>query len=201
MTDLLLLSGGVDSAAMAAWMRPKICLFVDYGQVPADGERRAARQVVRALGLDLHELTIDGSSVGSGLLAGSPPERRPDFEPSAEWWPFRNQLLVTLAAGHAIHVGAATVMAASVATDGQRHVDGTAEFYRRLDDVVAMQEGNVRVAAPAAELYPAQLLQRSGITDDVLGWTHSCHVGDLACGVCPGCEKRRRLLAAVGRLQ
>lgn len=202
MSDLLLLSGGVDSAAIAAWMRPDRCLFVDYGQAPAAGECRAARQVAAALDLPLDELHVDCSAVGSGLLAGDPADRRPTSgQPSPEWWPFRNQLLVTLAAAHAVHVGATTVVAGSVAPDGQRHVDGTPDFYRRLDDLVAMQEGNVRVSAPAADLSPVELLERSGITDAALGWTHSCHVDDLACGTCPGCVKRRELLEEAGRLQ
>lgn len=202
MIDLLLLSGGIDSAALAAWKRPDRCLFVDYGQAPAAGERRAARQVASALNLPLDELHVDCSPVGSGLLAGGQSDRRPaGGQPSPEWWPFRNQLLVTLAAAHAVHVGAATVIAGSVAPDGQRHVDGTPAFYHQLDSLVAMQEGSVRVSAPAADLQPVDLLERSSVTDAVLGWTHSCHVDDLACGTCPGCVKRRDLLAEARRLQ
>lgn len=202
MSVLLLLSGGVDSAAIAAWKKPDLCLFVDYGQRPADGERRAARQVAAALDLPLAELDVDCSAVGSGLLASHPSDDDPKaVQPSPEWWPFRNQLLVTIAAAHAVHVGAETVMAGSVFTDGQRHVDGTQSFYRRLDDLVAMQEGGVRVTAPAVDLQPGELLEHSGIRDAVLGWTHSCHVDDLACGACPGCVKRCDVLAAAGRLQ
>lgn len=202
MSDLLLLSGGVDSAALAAWKRPSRCVFIDYGQRPADGERRAARQVAAALDRPLDELNIDCSVVGSGLLAGETRDSKAMIDqPSPEWWPFRNQLLVTLAAAHAVLIGAARVIVGTVASDGHRHVDGTADFYRRLDELVAMQEGKVRVSAPAVDLEPVQLLERSGITDSVLGWTHSCHVGDIACGTCPGCLKRRELLAAAGRLQ
>ena len=202
MSEILLLSGGVDSAAIAAWKRPERCLFVDYGQRPAVGECRAARQVAAALDLMLDEIHADCSSVGSGLLAGGSHDRRTRFDhPSPEWWPFRNQLLVTIAAAHAIHVGLSIVVAGTVASDGQRHVDGTPGFYHRLDKLVAMQEGNVRVTAPAAEIDSVELLERSGLTDAVLGWTHSCHVDDLACGTCPGCVKRRDVLAAAGRLQ
>jgi 7-cyano-7-deazaguanine synthase len=28
----------------------------------------------------------------------------------------------------------------------------------------------------------------------VLGWTHSCHTGPLACGQCPGCIKHSNLM-------
>lgn len=48
---VLLLSGGLDSAALAAWIRPALTLFVDYGQKPRDAEARAARAVAAHLNL------------------------------------------------------------------------------------------------------------------------------------------------------
>lgn len=38
----LLLSGGLDSTAIAAWQRPDVCVTVDYGQRPARGELAAS---------------------------------------------------------------------------------------------------------------------------------------------------------------
>lgn len=195
MSEVVLLSGGMDSALLAAWRRPQHCLFVDYGQKPARGEELAARSVVSQLGLRLDSIHIDCSAVGGGLLAGE--ASRMDG-PSPEWWPFRNQLLVTLAAAWALRLGVQLVTVASVATDGQRHVDGRAEFYDKLDDLVRLQEGEVRVRAPAVELTTVELHGRSRVGMEVLGWTHSCHVADLACGRCPGCTKRVEALEALG---
>jgi 7-cyano-7-deazaguanine synthase len=196
--ELLLLSGGLESTALAAWRRPSLTLTVDYGQRPAGGELAAAAAVCRELDLEHNVLRIDCSSLGAGLLAAQQPS---DDAPSPEWWPYRNQLLVTLAAGWGLPRGATTITVGSVATDGERHVDGTAAFYAALDTVLAMQERGIRVAVPAIEMTSGQLIERSGVSDQVLGWTHSCHRADLACGACPGCSKRRDVLTRLGRLR
>ena len=126
--------------------------------------------------------------------------------PSPEWWPLRNQLLCSLAAAWALSPRAPSgtpirkVLTATVAGDGSRHVDGTTAFYEAMDAVTAMQEGNVRVLAPAAGLSAADLLRASGITEDVLGWAHSCHRGDVPCAECPGCWKRSDVLVEAGML-
>lgn len=189
---LLLLSGGVDSTALAAWLPCDAALTIDYGQLPAVGEINAATSVAGALSVAHDVVTVDASAVGSGLLAGS---ESPTVAPSAEWWPFRNQLLVTIAAAYAIGHDFDEVIIGSVAGDGVRHHDGTPGFYDALAQLIAMQEGGIRVTAPAAGMTAIDLLNHSGISLDVLAWTHSCHRSDLACGDCPGCWKRAELLA------
>lgn len=87
-----------------------------------------------------------------------------------------------------------------VVTDRERHVDGSADFYELLDRLVSMQEGGIRVAAPAISMTSAELVSVSGIRDEVLAWTHSCHISSMACGACPGCDKRRSVLQELGRL-
>lgn len=194
--QLLLLSGGLESSALATLLRPPMALTIDYGQKPARGEMWAAGQVCAELGLEHHVLRADCSVVGSGLLAG----RESDGQaPVPEWWPYRNQLLVTLAGAWGISRGINEILIGSVAGDG-RHADGTADFYEQLDQLMAFQEGALRVGVPGIEMTSAELIAESGVSDAVLGWTHSCHVSDVACGSCPGCAKRRDVLTGMGRL-
>src|SRR5690242_18606450 len=90
----ILLSGGIDSVALAFWKRPSTAITVNYGQRAAVAEVRAAAQVSRLLGMRHEVLEIDCSTLGSGDLANSPPA---PLAPTTDWWPFRNQLLVTFA--------------------------------------------------------------------------------------------------------
>jgi 7-cyano-7-deazaguanine synthase len=196
--DLILLSGGVDSAALAAVERPAAALFVDYGQRPAAAERRAAGAVAAALGLELHEIALDLRSLGGGLLLDDKPI---PGAPSPEWWPFRNQMLVTAAAAVALRLGLSRVSVATVAGDGDRHADGTQRFYETLDLLLRLQEGNVGVTTPAIHETSEELVVRSGLGEDVLAWTVSCHRAALPCGDCPGCWKRARVMATLGMLQ
>lgn len=217
---VLLLSGGIDSAALAHWVRPAAALYMNYGQRPADSEERAAAAVANALGIPIDILRIDLSALGAGLLlreeaavgsareqaASTPASRADAVSPSPEWWPMRNQLMCSLAAAWALSPRAPSntsirkVLTATVAGDGSRHVDGTTAFYEAMDAVTAMQEGNIRVLAPAAGLSAAELVRASGVTENVLGWTHSCHRGVVPCAACPGCWKRSDVLVEVGML-
>lgn len=188
---LMLLSGGLDSAAVAALERPERALFINYGQVPAEAERQAAKAIAQHLDLQLDELDIDLSILGSGLLAGQPPVGE---APTPEWFPFRNQHLVTIAAAHALKLDLGAVVLGTVKGDGYRHADGMPGFMATLDALVRGQEGGLRVLAPHINSLPHVLLARSGLTDDVINQTHSCHAGNLACGECPGCLRRAEVL-------
>ena len=189
---LMLLSGGLDSAAVAALERPNRALFVNYGQVPAEAERQAAKAVAQHLDLELDELDVDLSTLGSGILAG-----RPQIEgaPTPEWYPFRNQHLVTIAAAHALGHGLGSVVLGTVSGDGSRHADSTPGFVTELDTLLRSQEGAIRVIAPHINTPPHELLMNSGLPDAVINQTYSCHSNNLACGECPGCRRRIEVLS------
>lgn len=191
MSRLLLLSGGLDSSAIAGVARPDAAVFVNYGQRPAQSEAESARMVARHLGFPLHETTIDFSPLGTGLLVGAAKE---PGAPTPEWFPYRNQLLVTVAAAVALRHGHSTVLLGLVAGDGDRHADGTSTFVAQIDRLVAAQEGGVRVEAPFLDTPTATIVEQSGLPEHVIRRTHSCHVGNLACGQCPGCHRRALVL-------
>jgi 7-cyano-7-deazaguanine synthase len=193
MKSLLLLSGGMDSIALAYWQRPSATLFVDYGQVSADGERRAAAHVADMLGLAHEAIAVDCRSLGSGDLAGRPPHPN---APVREWWPFRNQLLLTFGAMRALSAGCDLVWLGSVSTDGC-HADGRAEFYQKADELVSSQEGSLRIEAPGLKFTSPELIRRSAVPRSILSWAHSCHTDSVACGTCRGCSKHREVTAAV----
>lgn len=194
MGDVLLFSGGVDSTSLAAIGGP-LLLFVDYGQLSAPAESRAAHAIASVLGLRLRSIKLDLREVGSGLLHG---ERESKEAPSPEWWPYRNQFLATAGAAIAHEEGLSRVLLGSVSTDGLRHVDGTRRFYEALDALIALQEGGIHVAAPALELTTAELVQRAALDPSVLALTYSCHRACRPCGDCPGCWKRTELLRELG---
>lgn len=199
MKRLLLLSGGLDSAAVAAMVRPEHCLYIDYGHLPTVAEHRAARQVAADLRLGFDAVTVDAGSIGSGLMSSTEQGASPAGV-SAEWWPYRNQLLVTVAAAWGVRRGFGEVLIGTVASDRTRHADGSTDFLATMDALLALQEGNLRLRAPAAHLDTTELLTASGITDAVIGWTHSCHRANLPCAMCPGCVKHAEVLHAAGRL-
>lgn len=181
----VLLSGGMDSIALAHWKRPDVAITLDYGQKAAPTELAAAAEVARILAIRHETIRVDCSTLGSGDMAGGAPL---GVAPVTEWWPFRNQLLLTLAGMRAVAIGVAELMVGSVVSDGS-HADGKAEFYAAVDRLMSLQEGGIRVTAPAIGMSTAELIRVSGVPRETLSWAHSCHTGPLACGDCRGCHK------------
>jgi 7-cyano-7-deazaguanine synthase len=199
---LLLLSGGLDSTAIAAMTRPDHCLNINYGQVAARAEERAARHIAGLLDLSFTAIQVPAGAVGSGLMTTGTDPVLPSVRTTApEWWPFRNQLLITVAAAWGVVRGFTVVQVGTLATDGVRHADGTRAFLDAVDHLLALQEGHLRVEAPAATMTAVELLHASGVSEAVLGWTHSCHRADLPCANCPGCVKHAETLDAAGLLR
>lgn len=180
---VLLFSGGIDSTSVAWMERPDALIFIDYGQLAVRGELRAATAVACSLGMPLDVRQTDLSRFGAGTMAGAPPAN-----PNApEFWPFRNQMLVTLASMAYAARCPVDILIGSVAGD-EVHPDGTGVFVDAMNSVLRAQ-GDFRLLAPALNLSAGELLRRAQVPDEVLGWTFSCHTGEWACGQCRGCLK------------
>lgn len=192
----ILLSGGLDSVALAYWKRPDIAVTIDYGQRPAQAELAAAQRVCEYLGMKQEVVRVDCSTLGRGLLSEAP--SLPD-SPSPEWWPFRNQLLITFALMRLAGSSADSLMLGTVSSDGI-HADGTSQFYDSINTVVSVQEYRPRITAPAIDLTTVDLVEHSQAPADLLLWSHSCQVSNLACGQCRGCMKRLAVLQDLGLL-
>lgn len=195
MNSALLLSGGMDSVALAYWLRPRHAITIDYGQKPAPAELRAAAAVVNELGIEHHVIAANLSGLGSGDMAGS---QALAVAPVPEWWPYRNQMLVTLAAMKALPLGVGELLIGCLKTDAS-HADGSQKFVSSLSDLLCLQEGGMRLRAPAIEMTASELIRASGVPMEILSWAHSCHVGEYACGLCRGCHKHYVTMAELGR--
>lgn len=194
MKSALLLSGGQDSTALAYLIKPAVAITVDYGQRPASAELRASEQICQAIGIEHIVVRADCSQLGSGDLTEKPAI---EAAPSSEWWPYRNQLIITLASAAALSSNCDELLIGAVANDAG-HVDGRAEFFDAMNAVTQMQEGHLRIKAPALSMTSTQLIQKSNIPLDILCWSHSCHRSNLACGQCRGCLKHKNVMYELG---
>lgn len=183
----LLLSGGLDSTALAVSEKPDLAININYGQLPAKAEREAAEKISKELGIRLLTIDIDCSSLGSGDLIG---QKSLDIAEESDWWPYRNQLLITLAATKALTAGCSELLIGAVSQD-QYHADGTQEFINKISDLTSYQEGGLTVTAPAIHLTAVELIQKSNVSEKLLAMTHSCHKANLPCFECRGCHKHQ----------
>jgi 7-cyano-7-deazaguanine synthase len=185
----------MDSVAIAWWKRPDLAITIDYGQRAAESEIQASTQVAHELGIAHEIVRVDCSSLGSGDMAGMAADQ---FAPTTEWWPYRNQLLITLAGMRALSREINTLYIGTVRSDGENHVDGTPQFVTKMDELMASQEGALRVSAPAIEHSTSELVRLAGVPPGLLAWAHSCHKATIACGNCRGCNKYRATYLELG---
>ncbi len=190
----ILLSGGLDSIALSYWKRPQLAVTVDYGQVCANAELRASRQICDEMQISHETVRVDCRCLGSGDLAGKP---RANLAPESDWWPFRNQLLLTLAGMKLLPLGVTTLLLGTVRSD-QQHGDGSVDFVRRVSSLMELQEGTIAVSAPAAKMTTVELVHRAQVPARLLAWGHSCHTSNWACGRCRGCNKHREVMEELG---
>lgn len=182
---LLLFSGGVESTCLALIQRPDIALTIDYGQVCAEGEIRAASHIAKLLSIRHEILDAQMGHLGIGDLAGITPG--PDIVVS-EHWPFRNQMLITLAAMRYAREGVNEIVVGTVKSD-HVHTDGNINFLEAMTHVLEVQSPGMMVNAPAHTMSTFELVVKSKIDRELLGWTFSCHRSPIACGSCRGCLK------------
>lgn len=194
MKTALLLSGGMDSISVAWWKRPDVAITIDYGQLAADAETAASRAICHRLGIEHHNVQIDFRTLGSGDMAGTEPNNN---APASDWWPYRNQMLITVAAMKAIGLGVKELMLGTVKSDCS-HADGTVNFLDSVDALLSMQEGGMRVSAPAIAMHTVELVRLAGVPASLLAWAHSCHKANVACGNCRGCNKYFEVFSGLG---
>lgn len=190
----LLLSGGMDSFALAYATKPDIALTIDYGQKPAQAEFKASELLTGRLKIRHVSVSVDLSSMGSGDLTNNAAH---SLAPASDWWPFRNQALITLAAMKLIYFDVTTLLIGTVKSDSY-HADGSLKFIQAINAVLQLQEGSIQLSAPAIYMTTSELVKSSGIPHSLLAWSHSCHKANIACGQCRGCIKHRQVVEELG---
>ena len=191
---VLLFSGGLDSTAIAYALRPDSLLFIDYGQIAAGGELAAATQIAHRLEIPIEMKQIDCRILGAGDMAGN----TPISSSIPEFWPFRNQLLVTAAAMAYYKIASLQILIGTVKSDSV-HTDGRPEFIQKMNELLGCQ-ADIKVLAPACEMETAALLKFSRVPLSILSWAFSCHRGTVACGQCRGCIKHFAALATYSQM-
>jgi 7-cyano-7-deazaguanine synthase len=205
----LLLSGGLDSATLAAWIaehhpgEPVRAYTFLYGQKHAV-EIDAARAVAGAFPMEHHAVELPPLP-GSALTdADRPlPEGRAlasvrGVAPS--YVPARNLLFLAQMAALQDAVGPAALWLGVHRDDHAGYPDCRPEFVEAADQAVKLgTQHELRVRAPFVDWSKAAII-RWGLAHGVpYGLTHSCYQGGRpACGVCDSCQARLHAFAAAG---
>ena len=160
------------------------------------GEIRAAKHIASLIGMPHRVIKVSLGHLGSGEMTGVPSDAAAGRVP--EHWPFRNQMLLTVAAMALTDCDLRELIIGTVLTD-RVHNDGTPEFLSAMERLLRTQVSEFKLNAPASTITTDDLVIRSGVSRDLLGWTFSCHRAEVACGVCRSCNKSIELFARLDR--
>ena len=204
---LIVLSGGMDSVTLLHEYASRIALAVtfDYGSNHNMREAECAREQCRRLDIPWKEVKFDFMKdlFRSSLLEGA------DAIPTSEYnsdnirstvVPFRNGIMLAIAAGIAESEGLQYVMLANHAGDHEVYPDCRPEFVEAMDSAIcAGTFPGIRLLAPYTRLTKAEIARRGKSLGVDYGTTYSCYKGgDIHCGECATCRERRQALREAG---
>lgn len=205
--SLLVLSGGMDSTTMLYDFAEQVALAVtfNYGSNHNAREIECARRHCAALGIEHLVIDLDFMHryFRSSLLQGAdsiPEGHYADDNMKSTVVPFRNGIMLAVAAGLAESRGLKALMIANHAGDHAIYPDCRPEFVRAMDR--AIQEGTyegIVLRAPYTLLSKGQIAARGAELGLDYSTTYSCYKGgEKHCGRCGTCIERREALAEAG---
>lgn len=204
---LLVLSGGMDSTSMLYEYRDEIALAVtfQYGSNHNRREAECARYNCGRLGIEWMEIPLDfmGQYFESSLLSGAdsiPEGNYTDQSMRSTVVPFRNGIMLAVAAGLAESRGLQRVMIANHAGDHAIYPDCRPAFVEAMGSAIsAGTYDGIRLHAPYTELTKAQIAARGAAHGLDFAHTYSCYKGgERHCGRCGTCVERREAFLLAG---
>lgn len=203
MRALAIVSGGLDSVTMLYEYKDKVKHVVtfNYGSNHNAQEIERARWNCKNLGKEHTVINLEEAfqDIESALLSGA------DAIPSGEYTteslkqtvvPFRNGIMLSIAAGIAESKGCDTVLIGAHAGDHEVYPDCREGFmnFMSLATEVGTDAG-IAIQAPYIQKSKAHIAGRALGMNVPVERTYSCYKGGpIHCGVCSTCIERRKAL-------
>ena len=204
---VLILSGGMDSTTLLYDYQERIALAIsfDYGSNHNAKEIPFARQHCERLGIKHLVIPLDfmGQYFRSSLLEGDaaiPEGHYADENMQSTVVPFRNGIMLAIAAGMAESNDLQYIMMANHGGDHTIYPDCRPEFVEAFDAAVhAGTCSGVRLLSPYCHMTKGQIAARGKALGINYAETWSCYRGgEKHCGKCGTCVERREALAEAG---
>ena len=209
MKAMVVFSGGLDSSTALYWAKEnaeKICAVnFAYGSNHQERECAAAKKIADALGVKMFHIPLAfiGEHFKSALLGGVIPDGEYKQENmGATVVPFRNGIMLSVAAGLANSIGFDTVILGNHGGDHFIYPDCRPDFIAYMNEAItAGTDGAIKIISPFCDMSKADIVKEGARLGVDFGMTYSCYKGGVKhCGVCGTCEERRESFIAAGVL-
>ena len=205
--SIIIVSGGMDSVTLLYDFKDRIALGIsfDYGSNHNAKEIPFARWHCEQLGIE--HITIDLAFMPqyfkSSLLEGSdaiPEGHYADENMKSTVVPFRNGIMLSIAAGIAESRGLKYVMMANHGGDHTIYPDCRAEFVEAMSEATkAGTFPGIEILAPYTNITKADIARKGKELGIDYSKTWSCYKGeDVHCGKCGTCVERKEALRDAG---
>ncbi len=205
--SIIIVSGGMDSVTLLYDYKDRISLGVsfDYGSNHNAKEIPFARWHCEQLGIE--HITIDLAFMPkyfkSSLLEGAdaiPEGHYADENMKSTVVPFRNGIMLSIAAGIAESRGLKYVMMANHGGDHTIYPDCRPEFVEAMSEATkAGTFPGIEILAPYTDITKADIAMRGKALGIDYSKTWSCYKGgDVHCGKCGTCMERKEALRDAG---
>lgn len=202
-TKVAIVSGGMDSVVMLKRFAPSVAcvVYFNYGSNHAPKESFFSR--LHAEAHNIPWLEIDLAFIkkyfSSALLEGSaaiPNGHYEDEIMKKTVVPFRNGIMVSVAAGLAESLGASGILIGNHFGDHAIYPDCRADFIRPMREAVkAGTYAKIEVEAPFANFVKRDIGMLGKQLEVDFSQTWSCYRdGELHCGTCGTCTERKEAL-------
>lgn len=203
MKALIIYSGGLDSTVLLYQYRESVKLAVsfDYGSKHNEREIRCAERNCRKLGIPHLVIPLPFfSHFKSSLLkdGGEIPEGNyADENMKSTVVPFRNGIMLSIAAGIAESNELDTLLIANHGGDHSIYPDCRTEFIDAIDEAIRLGTyAGVRVVSPYAEMNKHDIALIGKELNVDFSDTYSCYNGnETHCGLCSTCIERKEALS------
>lgn len=205
--SIIIVSGGMDSVTLLYDFKDRIALGIsfDYGSNHNAKEIPFARWHCEQLGIE--HVTIDLAFMPqyfkSSLLEGAdaiPEGHYADENMKSTVVPFRNGIMLSIAAGIAESRGLKYVMMANHGGDHTIYPDCRAEFVEAMSEATkAGTFPGIEILAPYTNITKADIARKGKELGIDYSKTWSCYKGaDVHCGKCGTCVERKEALRDAG---
>ena len=213
--SLVLFSGGIDSTTALHWAVAKAkdvrALTFDYGQ-RHNIEIRMAKKIARKVGLPQTILKIDLSQIGGSALTDKRIEvpryiklTRLKHGPPATYVPFRNGILLALAAAWAEVNDIREIICGFNIIDSPDYPDTRPEFIKAIEKAVnagtraVFSREKMKIVAPFIRMKKSEIIRLGISLGADYSYSISCYAGkEVPCRSCSSCLLRRRAFAEAG---
>ena len=187
---IVLLSGGIDSAAALAWAYLQkselVALSFQYHLRPFR-ERLAAYRLLETYPAKLIEVPVGflkEATDSNPALSGKVPEG---------YIANRNMIFYSIACHYAEMENCEAIVGGHTAEDQEAFPDAAPGFFRKFESLIneALLTGKIKIELPLGAMTKLQVLQKAVEWKVPLQYTWSCYWDQRSpCGVCVSCQER-----------